>query len=401
MLKWPNITALIIDGDITTRILIQRYLEKSNHEIWEASNGEEALEQMKLKKPDLILWDVMALRMTSSPWHEILQKMKEKIGDVPVVIMSSREDERDLLRSWPVASFLKKPFTKNSLLKAAETAIRARGESLQKILVIDNDLNAHNLFKAYLEVDFHLIHVMDGKEALKKVVQEKPDIILMDVATPTMMGAPFQEELKKTKGIFANIPVVVINSSPAMKYVFNASETSFFLKKPFTREELKESILHVLKMKQSKVSSLVERFEPKALAPCSNSLVLISGMDDYAVEAIKSFLESRNFTVETGLDEAEVLKIAAEKNPFLILCQFWEEPEMFDAVSISTKLSENPQTKGIPFAVYCIPALSIDASKCFSSGRIMSYTGKRDLLRKLELMVKTLINLDETMKKAA
>lgn len=277
MLARPNKTILIIDGDVTARILIQRYLEKCDYEILEASNGEEALEQIKIKKPDLVLHDGMMPGMTGQQFHETLGKVEGQIGEIPIVLMSSREEMKDLFKSWSVASFLKKPFTK---------------------------------------------------------------------------------------------------------------------------DQLKEVILNALNKNQGE--SIVERVEKKVtLIPRSNNLALISGMDDDAIEAIKGFLESQSFIVETGLDEAEVLRIASEKKPLFILCQFWEEPEMFDAVLMSKKLNEDNQTKGIPFAVFFIPALATDAAKSFAPGRMISYTGKRDLLRKLQMLVRTFIALDEAMKNAA
>lgn len=97
----------------------------------------------------------------------------------------------------------------------------------------------------------------DGEEALKKILEEKPDILIMDINIPYMNGI---EVSKKVKVIFPEIQVIILTAYGEFEYAREAlsfGAVSFVLK-PLDPEELtkelqkcKEKLEHIYRQKSS------------------------------------------------------------------------------------------------------------------------------------------------------
>ncbi len=65
-----------------------------------------------------------------------------------------------------------------------------------KILIVDDDADIREILEFMLE-DFETISVANGKEALEKYKDTKPDIVLMDIVMPEMNGIETTKEILK------------------------------------------------------------------------------------------------------------------------------------------------------------------------------------------------------------
>ena len=80
-----------------------------------------------------------------------------------------------------------------------------------KILIVDDDPPIVELLKFTLESSGYKTAVAyDGEEALKKVAEEKPDLILLDIMLPTKDGYSVLEELRG--GSHKILPIVIISA---------------------------------------------------------------------------------------------------------------------------------------------------------------------------------------------
>ncbi len=69
---------------------------------------------------------------------------------------------------------------------------------MNKILVVDDEAMARKLLKDFLEVKgYDVITASDGKEALEKI-KEGPDIVLLDIMMPDMIGMEVLDKIKET-----------------------------------------------------------------------------------------------------------------------------------------------------------------------------------------------------------
>jgi CheY-like chemotaxis protein len=122
-----------------------------------------------------------------------------------------------------------------------EKAMReADGRSRKKILVVDDSKTALFIESMILrKAPYDLVTAMDGQEALDKALQERPDLILMDVVMPKMTGFEACRALrdrKETEGI----PVILVTTRGEQENIETgfASGCSDYVTKPIDGVEL-------------------------------------------------------------------------------------------------------------------------------------------------------------------
>ena len=82
----------------------------------------------------------------------------------------------------------------------------------KKILVIDDDETFQRVIRDTLEpLGYAVVEAYDGKEGLKKVKKEKPDLILLDVVMPKLGGMEFLKTLQKDKSSL-QIPILITSN---------------------------------------------------------------------------------------------------------------------------------------------------------------------------------------------
>ena len=80
----------------------------------------------------------------------------------------------------------------------------------KKILIVDDEVEQIEYASTVLEVSGYTpIIAMDGKEGMKKVKAEKPDLILMDIMMPERGGIGMYQDLKHDEET-KNIPVIIV-----------------------------------------------------------------------------------------------------------------------------------------------------------------------------------------------
>ncbi|MCX7956454.1 MAG: response regulator [Endomicrobia bacterium] len=83
---------------------------------------------------------------------------------------------------------------------------------MKKILIVDDDLEIQDLLKfSFEQLNYEVIQSYNGIDALKKVEQYKPDLIVLDVMMPEMNGFEVIEKLR-SKIETCLIPVVMLTS---------------------------------------------------------------------------------------------------------------------------------------------------------------------------------------------
>ncbi len=79
------------------------------------------------------------------------------------------------------------------------------------LLVEDDDVYRGTLANEFKEEDEVVIEARDGEEALKKAREEKPDVVVVDVMLPKMMGLTLVELLKSDE-VTKHIPVIAVTN---------------------------------------------------------------------------------------------------------------------------------------------------------------------------------------------
>lgn len=114
----PLCTVLLVEDDPPTREMMRRMLEKENWQVVEAENGQVALERVKVKKPELILLDLMMPEMDGFQFITVLRQTPEwrTIPIVVVTAMNLTEKERQQLNGSVIQILQKGAYTRDQLL---------------------------------------------------------------------------------------------------------------------------------------------------------------------------------------------------------------------------------------------------------------------------------------------
>jgi DNA-binding response OmpR family regulator len=114
---------LIVDDESRMRKLVRDFLVRSNFDVVEAENGEQAVEIFfEDKNIDLIVLDVMMPRMDG--WQTCRQI--REYSRVPIIMLTAKSDERDELQGFElgVDEYITKPFSPKILVARIEAILR-------------------------------------------------------------------------------------------------------------------------------------------------------------------------------------------------------------------------------------------------------------------------------------
>ena len=101
---------LIVDDEFSNRLILKNILLQE-YEVSECANGIEALDFIEMRRPDLILLDVMMPLMNG---YEFCQAIKEdpETADIPILFITLLADTRQVVKAFDLgaADYLTKPF---------------------------------------------------------------------------------------------------------------------------------------------------------------------------------------------------------------------------------------------------------------------------------------------------
>lgn len=118
----------------------------------------------------------------------------------------------------------------------------------KKVLLVDDELTILLTMKRYvMNAGFDVDTASNGKEAVEKVRQGFPDLIVMDAVMPEMNGLQATREIRALDPE-RKIPIIMMTGLKADSDVMDARESGIteFLKKPVKGEELVRRILSYL-----------------------------------------------------------------------------------------------------------------------------------------------------------
>ncbi len=82
---------------------------------------------------------------------------------------------------------------------------------MAKIAIVEDDLNLAALYTQKIESGGHTVSLLADKEAVSKIRELKPDIVLLDILMPNVNGLEILRELKADAALSA-IPVILLTN---------------------------------------------------------------------------------------------------------------------------------------------------------------------------------------------
>jgi response regulators consisting of a cheY-like receiver domain and a winged-helix DNA-binding domain len=105
---------LIVDDEKLIRDVVKEYAISEGYHIFEAEDGEMALDIIETNKIDVIVLDIMMPKLDGFSTYKEIKKIK----NIPTIILSARSEEYDKLLGFElgVDDYLTKPFSPKELI---------------------------------------------------------------------------------------------------------------------------------------------------------------------------------------------------------------------------------------------------------------------------------------------
>ena len=149
---------LVVDDEPRMIRFIRMNLELEGYHVVEASNGIEALDQVRKHLPDLVIMDVMMPKMDG---FETLSLLRE-ISTVPVILLTVKSEEEDRIHGLELGAddYITKPFSPRELISRVNAVLRRAdwpAPTPRTVLHIDDrlsvDFNRHQVIVAGERID--------------------------------------------------------------------------------------------------------------------------------------------------------------------------------------------------------------------------------------------------------
>jgi two-component system chemotaxis response regulator CheY len=113
---------LVVDDSSLARRMTRKILEELGHEVEEAPDGAQALEQFLLNRHDAVVLDLL---MHGMDGVEVLRKLKEMNPQLPVIVLTAdiQRTTRDMVKDAGAVAMVNKPVSKEQLAEVLPIAL--------------------------------------------------------------------------------------------------------------------------------------------------------------------------------------------------------------------------------------------------------------------------------------
>lgn len=257
---------LVVDDEDEFREVVVEHLRTQGFEVAEASNGLEALLRVKRLRPAFVVLDLMMPRLGGVG---VLKRIRAFDPSIRVVVVTGIQDEElhRQARALGAAFILMKPVAPPDLLAALGVADPAPAEpaappagpppspappgaSSGRVLVVDDDPGLRTLLDEFLTLDGYRVRsVADAAAALRAIVEEVPDVVLLDIGMPGLSGV---DALPAVRALAPDVKVIMVSGESSAELAQRALAYGAFdyVTKPPDLAYLKQSLETALMMRQ-------------------------------------------------------------------------------------------------------------------------------------------------------
>jgi CheY-like chemotaxis protein len=240
---------LIIDDEMDALQLVAEVLQSADYLPVAAGSGEEGLKILSQLRIDGIVLDLLMPEMDG---FEVLSRIKcdPNLRDIPIFILTAKDlnkAERELLARQANALHQKGAAWRKDLLVQIRKAVGR--PKTKTILVADDSEESREFIRdVFASRDFRIEEACDGQDALRKIQDVKPDLVVMDMRMPRMDGYAVLRKIREDNR-FSSLPVIALTAY-AMKGEREAALAAGFsgyISKPADPNALRSQVEQLLK----------------------------------------------------------------------------------------------------------------------------------------------------------
>jgi len=268
-------------GSNLGKSLVYRQIPENNKEsilvliraepVWQqAKQTWEAWQQAGLEKlsPNLapVIWDAEKLRQQTSllAYHnlstladgnrtlrDVSVKLKQQLLPLTQSIMPYlRQELIGLIEVGDLSLKHKTPRTTNSQAKTAISSVRqVQAQLTSPLVVYIDDSRSDSLMMSQIlaQAGYRFINIRDPLKALPILLEQKPDLIFLDLVMPMVNGYEICSQIRRIS-LFQDTPVIILTSSDGIVDRVRAKMvgSSGFLAKPIERNKVLSTLLTYL-----------------------------------------------------------------------------------------------------------------------------------------------------------
>lgn len=150
---------LIVDDEKLIRDVINEYALNEGYKVFEAENGNEAIDKVKNHNIDLIIMDIMMPKLDG---YSAIAEIK-KIRNIPVIVLSARKEEYDKIIGFNLGidDYVTKPFSPKELIARIKAVFKR-----------SSCVNSDIFFYQDLEIDYQGHTVKVNNQEIKLTPKE-------------------------------------------------------------------------------------------------------------------------------------------------------------------------------------------------------------------------------------
>lgn len=366
--SFSNFSVLIVDDNLTNRLILRKMLVAWKFKVDEASSGKEALNLLKEEAFDLVILDHQMPEMDGIQVAELIYH-NPKLSKTKMIMLSSWGGIKiEIARKYGISHSITKPVKQSNLydillevfrLRKSETEVRkdvklASDVNLHykpKILFVEDNLDNQNLVENILRKSGYDVTIAnDGKIGSEKFMEFQYDLVLMDIQMPVMDGFEATKEIRKyeRKEKLGRTPIIAFTAHAMTGYYEKCLENDMddYITKPLKR-----------KLFLQKIDSWIDK-RP-------NILIADDSVDNQKLFKIytKNLEEFRFTFVANG---KQALDEFSRKNISLVLMDM--EMPVIDGYTATSKIREMENGKNIPIIALTAHYGKEAVNKCLNAG---------------------------------
>lgn len=221
-----------------------------------------------------------------------------------------------------------------------------RPQQRSRILIADDELSNHFLYKGILQEFYDLDFVINGQEVLAKISQQEYDVILLDILMPVLDGMATLKIIRQDADI-ASLPIIMISSLDDEASILEGlrNGANDYLTKPFNMHIMLARLATQVRNKQF----FDERKETNAILEEANAIK--SRMMQIAGHDLRNPLNNLNMVMnllKASISDDDTLELIGIANKNVqtmstIIVDFLSGENMFDATVALNMEKISPQ----------------------------------------------------------
>ena len=241
---------LVVDDDLKMRETLYDALTGQGHAVSTAGTGGQALEMLKVQRPQLVLLDAVLPGLSGL---DTAARIREFDNTVPILLIEDggqAATPSETLQRLAIAGVVQRDWDAARILEQVKPLLKAGpvgtgGGSAGvggTLLIIDDDTQIQQLLKMFFQSKGLRVMIAGSGEEGVKEVAKRPTLVLLDVNMPGMDGVM---ALKKIKTAHPKLPVVMMSGGgeEAMAKAALAAGAYDYISKPFSLEYLETIVL--------------------------------------------------------------------------------------------------------------------------------------------------------------